>query len=251
MSANQHNPPPGVDRVFTDTARAARPFAFDADVAAVFEDMLDRSVPIYRELHDLTVRLCERHVPTAATIVDLGCSTGTTMLGIAQAVDADLIGVDYSQPMLDRCGERFAEASLTQPTLICADAGDVDIPPADIVIANLTIQFVAFDKRAPLLRRIRSALRPGGLLILTEKLRAPDPALAELYEDLYVGYKRARGYSEQEIAGKRDALDGVLRPTTEKHLRALCDDAGFRPLDCLLRWVNFALFITAPDPNAA
>jgi tRNA (cmo5U34)-methyltransferase len=88
----------------------------------------------------------------------------------------------------------------------------VPIEGASVVILNLTLQFLPPADRLGLLRRIRSGLVPGGALILVEKTRLPEGQAGRHLAGLYDDFKRAQGYSELAIAGKRAALERVLIP---------------------------------------
>jgi len=63
------------DRIFAEP-RPAAPFAFTTEVAEVFDDMLDRSVPLYRESLRRQAQLAARFYQPGTRIYDLGCSNG-------------------------------------------------------------------------------------------------------------------------------------------------------------------------------
>src|SRR6185503_5590626 len=112
------------DRVFAGSAARASDFEFNAEVADVFEDMLDRSVPYYREQQQLMQQVAAKFYVPGTRVYDLGCSTGTTLINLAKALgpDVPLVGFDYSQPMLDKAQQRIAGAGLDgQIQLRCAD----------------------------------------------------------------------------------------------------------------------------------
>ena len=89
------------------------PFEFNAEVAKVFDDMVSRSVPLYGEtiavLQNLVQRLVSRRVASLSkqnepgVVVDVGCSTGTTLAAIAPILPEGwtLIGMDPSRAMLN------------------------------------------------------------------------------------------------------------------------------------------------------
>ncbi len=55
-------------------------FVFNERVVEVFDDMLDRSIPFYKEVIGSAARLLDIYLNTDDTVYDLGCSTGTTLL---------------------------------------------------------------------------------------------------------------------------------------------------------------------------
>ena len=97
-------PPTPKDTLF-DISQVQEDFVFSERVAQVFDDMLDRSVPFYQEVIKGTARLLDIFLRPGDTIIDLGCSTGTTLLQLARLLpDKELhfIGIDNSQAMLDK-----------------------------------------------------------------------------------------------------------------------------------------------------
>jgi len=111
--------------------------------------------------------------------------------------------------------------------LVEADICDIAIENASVVVLNFTLQFVEPEKRAALIQRIFDGLRPGGILILSEKFRFEDAPVNELLIDLHLDFKRANGYSELEISQKRTALENVMRTDSLPVHQARLRDAGF------------------------
>jgi tRNA (cmo5U34)-methyltransferase len=63
------------------------------------------------------------------------------------------------------------------------------------------------------------------------------------YIDIYHQFKKDRGYSELEIAKKREALENVLIPFSIEENTALLEKAGFASVAPFFQWFNFASFI--------
>ena len=65
-------------------------------------------------------------------------------------------------------------------------------------------------------------MHAGGALIVSEKIRFEDADEQAEQTDWHHDFKRTQGYSELEIAQKRNALEKVLVPDTEaEHLARL------------------------------
>ncbi len=105
---------------------------------------------------------------------------------------------------------------------------------------SLTLQFVRPLYREPLVRRILEGLRPNGCLVLVEKVLAEESTLNRLYIDHYYELKQRNGYTETEIAKKREALENVLIPYRLKENEELLARVGFRAVDVFFKWYNFA-----------
>lgn len=222
------------DRLFSDDDAPGGPFRFDERVARVFGDMIERSVPGYREVLQGIALISRRHAQPGSRLYDLGCSLGAATLSMRHAVpaaDVRIVAVDNAPAMVERCRQAVAEDNSVIPVdVIEADIGSIDIEDASVVVLNYTLQFVDVPGREPLLRRIRDGLRPGGVLVLAEKLRHDDPAVQDLLTDWHHEFKRAQGYSDLEIARKRTALEDVLQPETEDEHRRRFERLGMSPV---------------------
>ncbi len=91
-------PQAATDKVFANPVGQIDDFTFDDEVAAVFDDMVSRSVPQYPEIQRMLAELAVAFVSEGSRVYDLGCSTGTTlsMLHKNLRVPANLIGIDNS-----------------------------------------------------------------------------------------------------------------------------------------------------------
>ena len=79
-------------------------FEFDENVALVFDDMLNRSVPFYQESLDLTIYYISKLMEADSTVLDLGCSTANTLIsrGKKSQKNLKLVGIDNSKAMLQQ-----------------------------------------------------------------------------------------------------------------------------------------------------
>ncbi len=222
-------------------------FEFDDKVAAVFSDMIRRSVPGYSTLVTLAGLLAEHYVKPQSLIYDLGCSLGATTLSMHQRVrntDCRIIAVDNSPAMVERCALNLPrEPGKAVIELVCADMLDVPIQTASVVVINLTLQFIDPARRLELLQKIHGGLLPGGALILAEKIAFESPGELAFQETLHIAFKKANAYSELEISQKRAALENVLIPdSAETHARRL-REAGFAAVRQWFQCFNFAAFV--------
>jgi tRNA (cmo5U34)-methyltransferase len=234
----------GKDEVFKDEFDKAYDFKFGANVAKVFDDMVNRSVPFYGEIQRMMAELAADHAREETFVYDLGCSTGTTMIGMNTMVDQNIkfIGLDDSQEMLDKCKSKLMELGFSRPyELRCADLGQgVRIENASVVVLCLTLQFVRPIYRERLLKDIYNGLNPGGVLILVEKILAEESNFNRDFIKYYYNYKRRNNYSELEISQKREALENVLVPYKLSENITLLRDQGFTDCEVFFKWFNFA-----------
>jgi len=231
------------DEVFLEKRQEIGDFDFGEKTAEVFDDMLDRSVPLYRELQRMTGEIGAEFAVDGTNVYDLGCSTGITLRTLCGSVPADVrfIGVDYSEAMLERARREFAERGITRPVdFVQADLNHgFPVTNASVVVLNLTLQFVRPLYRDLLVRSINAGLNENGCLILIEKVLGNDSLYNRLFIRFYYDMKKRNGYSETEIAQKREALENVLIPYRVDENVDLLRKNGFAHVDTFFKWYNF------------
>lgn len=234
------------DSVFATHKKVIKPFEFNEEVAQVFDDMVSRSVPFYEESHRVCADMALRFYRGSGHIIDLGCSTGTTISFLHKVLkdqcdNISFKGVDSSESMLALAQKKCSH--IENARFYQDDMCEADLSNSEIVILNYTLQFISIEKRLSLLQKIYDGLLPGGILIVSEKIRSPQAVTQELITDLYYDFKKRNGYSELEISQKREALENVLVPLTPQEQLTMFEDAGFDQYDMLFRWYNFASYL--------
>ena len=230
------------DRVFEKTID--KQFEFDEEVAAVFDDMLERSVPFYAEAMRLTQEIALKRLKEGAVLYDLGCSTATLLLNIERMLscNATLIGIDNSKAMLEHAAKKLAIYN----SAVILEEGDILHYPyrkADVVISNYTLQFIRPLQREKLVKSVADALHDEGRFIFSEKVVSEDKRLNKELIDIYYDFKKEQGYSTYEIMQKREALENVLIPYTAQENCEMIRNSGFRSCEVVFRWANFATFV--------
>jgi len=235
------------DRIYATPQSNISGFVFDGKVAEVFSDMIRRSVPGYGTVINMTGVLANQYVTEHSNCYDLGCSLGASSLAIQQGIQVPgcrIFAVDNSRAMLNRAAERLKSAQGKTPIeLQCADVLDTPIENASMVVMNFTLQFIDPAKRLGLLQRIHAGMNPGGILILSEKIRFEDPEEERLQIEMHHAFKRANGYNDLEISQKRTALEDVLIPETLDQHYARLSEAGFSRTDLWFQCFNFVSLV--------
>lgn len=243
----------GTDTLFTTPLDKSARFSFDEQVVACFPDMIRRSVPGYGQVLSMLPIFARRHLGFRQTkddkrvsrVYDLGTSLGAVLFSLAGEFAPDelqMIGVDVSKPMTAKASTLLTEHYPNHDIqIITADICELEILPCDMIVLNLTLQFLPPEKRLPLLQKCYDALAVGGILILTEKVHLQDEQNDAWQVERYYDFKRANGYSELEISGKRTALENVLMTDTKEIHHQRLQQAGF---DRVLTWFGFLNFIS-------
>jgi len=208
------------DNLFAKRRATTTGFRFDENVVRVFPDMISRSVPGYELVVPMIGMLARRYAQAGSNIYDLGCSLGAASLAMAMAAkekDLKIIALDNSVAMVERCRQVMEENDLPVPVEVrLEDLQEAPIENASVVVLNFTLQFVDRGYRQSLIERITKGMRPGGALIISEKICFEDESMQSDQTDWYYDFKRTQGYSDMEIFQKREALENVLQPDTEQ-----------------------------------
>lgn len=240
------NLPTDADTIYQSALEQVPSFQFDQAVARVFPDMIKRSVPGYAETVAMSGVIAGRFAQENSHVYDLGCSLGAVTLAMRHSIhtpNCTIVGIDNSHSMIERAKHFIALDDAQVPVqLECADILHYPMARASVTALNFVLQFIAPSERLSLLSKIATATLPGGALILSEKI-CFSPEEQRLQQELHWDFKRAKGYSELEIAQKRSAIEDVLIPETETtHIERL-KQAGFSKV---IRWYqcfNFASFL--------
>jgi ubiquinone/menaquinone biosynthesis C-methylase UbiE len=177
------------------------------------------------------------------TLVDLGAGTGAVALAAAR-VCRRVVAVDVSPAMLavareeaDRRGVRNVEL-VRQGFLTYEHAGE----PADFVYTRNALHHLPDFWKAIALERVRSFLRPGGILRLRDLVFAFEPG-------------EAGGAIETWLAGApEDAAEGWTRSELEEHVREehstftwllepMLERTGFAIRDADYRGTTYAAYV--------
>jgi len=234
-----------VDKLFADARPRAEDFDFGKDTAAVFDDMLDRSVPFYAEIQRMLGELVADFAVAGTSIYDLGCSTGNTFLAAGANLRPDLdvrfVGLDSSEEMLRKAQDKLAATQFPWPHVLQRqDLNDgIRVENASVVLMVLTLQFVRPLNRETLIASLHQGLNHNGCLLLVEKVLGEHSTFNRLFIDHYYEMKRRKGYSDMEIAQKREALENVLIPYRLEENKRLLRRVGFQHVDVFFKWYNF------------
>lgn len=230
------------DKVFTKPIK--KQFEFDEEVAAVFDDMLQRSVPFYEESQKIEEFFILKKLQEGGRVYDLGCSTASFLLRLHRKLKSsvELIGLDSSMAMLEHAKKK-CEAYNADIEVLCADILTYEYKKADVFISNYTLQFIRPLVREKLVKKIADSLNKDGIFLFSEKVISHHSTLNKDLIECYYDFKKVQGYSEYEIVQKREALENVLVPYSESENIKMAQECGFSHCEVVFRWGNFATFI--------
>lgn len=115
-------------------------------------------------------------VETGMKVLDVGCGPGRLTLPAARRVGADgeVTALDIQPEMLRRVQKKLDASDLTNVRLVRAGAGDGQVGQDVFDRALLVTVLGEIPDRRAALHEIFQALKPGGILSVTEVLPDPD-----------------------------------------------------------------------------
>lgn len=225
----------------TDHVIQERRWAFDEEVAFVFDDMLARSIPAYGEMRRVVCEIGRRFLREPGRVVDLGTSRGEALASLLDyRPGATGIAVEIAEPMARHARGYLARFANVEVAEIDLRTGYPSLDEVDVVLCVLTLQFVPIEHRYRVLDEALRSLRAGGALILVEKILGASAFSDRLLVDAYLDRKRENGYSDEEIDRKRLALEGVLVPVSAETNERMLAGAGFAQVERVWQSLNFA-----------
>lgn len=208
----------------------------DKAVASAFDRHVREQLPWYDLATGIVSHVARHYVPEGGAVIDIGASTGNVGRAIEPTLTkrgARLIAIDNSPDM--------AKLYAGPGECIVADAAGFDYSAAapDLIVAFLVLMFVPVHKRADLIRRLCDAVRPGGAVLVFDKLAGRRGHLGAVAYRLALAAKYEAGATGDEIIQKELSLAGAQRPMSESEL------AGFEPI---FRFGDFAGFLYEKAP---
>ena len=156
-----------------------------------------------------------------ATVLDLGCGTGRNFPLLADKVgeQGKVIGVDYSEGMLQKARKRIEREGWKNIELVRDDVANLDAidGPFDVVIA-VWVMGIVHDFQSGLSNAVRCLARGGRLAIIDFEKSRPDHGLLRWLFPAYSIALRVAGVDSAED------LDNVALQQIWKHGRKLLSE---------------------------
>ena len=183
-------------------------------------DQFDRHVreqlPWYELATGLTAHVVRHYLTENGLVYDIGASTGNiekSLDGILEKRMANFIPIDNSQAM----AEKYSGKS----QLIVSDALDYEYTDFDVAILFLVLQFMSIANRKKLLEKLVSKVKPGGAIIVFDKMLVEGGYFATVMRRATIAGKLSSGTPAEEIIAKELSIGGVQRPLPEEYFDSI------------------------------
>ncbi len=207
------------------TARVEHMFS---DIAPTY-DLLNHLLSFGVDVHWRRKTAQALRVPSGMVLLDIATGTGDTLKQLVRLAPRKIIGVDLSQPMLDRCARKVArQMELGMIDLYRCAADDLPFDDASFDGATITFGIRNFEDKPKCLREIARVLRPGARLAIAELTTPHRKPFSTMY-DLY--FKRVLPFIGGLLSNNRGAYkylpDSVDRFPSPADFCSMMEAAGF------------------------
>jgi len=220
---------------------------FNGEVVELFDKHISRSVPLYKEGHDLICDMSDFFIKPDSLCYEIGCSTGTLILKLAAhnqtKPEARFVGIDIEKDMIEKAQDKASKTKGLNVSFIADDVTQLELDSADLIVCYYTVQFIKPSVRQKLIDRLYEKLNWGGALLLFEKVRGADARFQDILCALYNDYKIREGYSADEIIAKSRSLKGVLEPFSTQGNLDMLKRAGFVDINTVQKYLCFEGFL--------
>jgi len=200
---------------------------FDSSVVSTFDSHINKSVPNYKDSHNLIISLAKDLLSEKSRVLDIGCSTGTLLFKLYSQInfDLELVGIDISKDMIN-----FAKKNNKYSKIKFFNCGLSKFKQSkfDFIISFYTLQFMHSTEKRNFLIDSYKKLNIGGHMIVFDKVTEETGWQQKIFQSAYDDFKRHNEFSNEEIYNKTEKLRGVLHPNSRKENFKLFQDIKFK-----------------------
>ena len=131
--------------------------------------------PILQRFNGTRITLNRLGLRPGLRVLELGPGPGRLLIPAAKRVqpDGEAVGIDIQPAMIQRLTARANQAGITNLRAIVGDAAQSHVPEASFDLVFLCAALGEIPDRAAALRQCYHALKPGGILSITEMFGDP------------------------------------------------------------------------------
>jgi len=183
------------------------------EVAENFDKHVNEQLPWYSLATQAVAHVCRHYLPKGGKVYDIGASTGNIGRALAPVLEernAWLIAIEESEEMAtqyDGPGE-----------LKNCKAENYPFEEFDVAVCFLVLMFLQPGTRVKLINLLRKKLRPGGAIIIFDKVEAPEGYFGTILRRLTMSWKLQNGATAEDIVRKELSLSGIQRPIHDRIL---------------------------------
>ena len=210
--------------------------------ARIFDANFFKILPFYHEMISALVSCVPFKKGVKIRALDLGCGTGNITKALKERYPgASVLCVDLAENMLALARSKLSGFKRVEYWL--GDIRSLDYSKKyNVIISSLALHHVEEKEKGVLYRKIYGALTKGGVFYNADLIVASNNYLAGMYLEKWKAFMR-RSFSVSKINNvilkHKDDEDRPVKLATEM---AFLDKAGFKDLDVVWKYYNFAVY---------
>lgn len=218
---------------------------FSGNVPKNFVDHANKSIPFYKDCHDLILDYSDFFCKKDSLCYEIGSATGELTKKVAKRFkdkNVHVTGIDNEKKMIDFANKNSSK-KINNVDFQHKDILKFKFKISNLVISYYTIHFIDPKYRQDLFDKIYNSLNWGGGFILFEKVRAPDARFQDINTNLYQNFKLQKGFNHAEIYNKTESLKTVLEPFSSQANIDYMKRAGFKDITTIFKYICFEGFL--------
>lgn len=176
-------------------------------VATGFDKHVREQLPWYDLATSAVAHFGRHYIGRNGLVYDIGASTGNIGNALRETLaqrNARLVAIEESAEM--------AGLYRGPGELVIKDALEYDYDKYDFAVLFRVLMFLPLHQRAAFLHRLYALLKPGGAIVVVDKLPTPGGYVGTALRRLALAYKLETGTSPDDILKKELSLAGYQRP---------------------------------------
>jgi tRNA (cmo5U34)-methyltransferase len=183
----------------------------DKGVAASFDEHVREQLPWYDMATRAVAHFIKTYLPEDGVLIDVGASNGN----IARAAEDTIVSRNVEVIPIEPSAEMAATYNGPGWEHLSdhkAEDFQFEFCEYDVVVFMLSLMFIAPAKRAPLLEKIATYLKPGGAIIIVDKTATSGGEFGSAMWRLTLAEKIEAGADHAKVLEKELSLMGIQRP---------------------------------------
>ena len=207
---------------------------FSFDTIEDFDGHIDLSIQNYSGLINHIKNISTYFIKDNSRIYDIGCSTGNLMKVLKKhnnTKNTEYIGIDKADNL-----------TRGQEDVYNMDLENWKAEPYDFGAVLFTLQFLSLDLRKQVLKEMYDNLKPGGAIVISEKIFLEDGYMQDVFNFSHYDFKR-KSFESDEILNKQVDLRFLMRPLTKKENMKIFNEAGFTKITSFWQSLTFKAWV--------
>ncbi len=211
-----------------------------------YDAWMKQALPRYEELFSTAVELMALPAEAELRVLELGAGTGLFSERVLQKFPhASFVLYDVADELLELARTRFSPHAEHFEFVLDDYMNLSESDAFDLVISSLSIHHLEHASKRDLFSRIHRALKPDGIFINVDQIRADTELLRQLYWSDWLEKVRKGGAEEERIQESVERRREYDRDASLVEQLEWLKGAGFADVDCVYKSYFVGVFLAA------